>query len=257
MSSASNVVDVTPLCLLHWNRLSVLYKHIRFLTAYSRLTARPRHLSKRTNTVAGIQCTQISSSVFYTTISCGCCATVSAFVHHIFAHHPRHVLGIFPDAHTSFAEHDGLELLRLNPMPRQDTATGRSQLVHLRLVEQILSDSSSSVMTHHPRNFACVPHRLSRTAVGGAGLKFLLWSNLFIHCPGYVFYPRQIRTITQLSPFRHWLIPMSRICHEMRRSVKFFSFSLSFTSVSFFVLISVRMFTFLTSECSVVKWSTS
>ena len=149
-SSSSNVVDVTPSCLTHLNRRSKLCNRLRFLIAYSQLTARPRNLSKRTSPLSGIQRLQMSWPVFHTAISCGCCAT--GFVHHIFANHPRHVLGIFPDAHTSLAGHNGLELLRLTSMSKQATATGRSQLVHLRFVEQILSDSSSSVATHHPRN---------------------------------------------------------------------------------------------------------
>ena len=187
-------------------------------------------------------------------------------MHHIFANHPRHIVGIFPDAHTSLAGHCGLELLRVNPMSRQDTATGQSQWVQslicgtdpFRLVF-ICFDTSSKKLRLRPASSFQDGHRWCRSDVSALEqlVHSLYWS---------MFYAREIGTITQLSPFpqrlqnpqwfdeAHWsLIQVSFMCHEMRSSVKFFSLSLSLTFKSFLVVIYVRMFRFLISEFNVLK----
>ena len=91
--------------------------------------------------------------------------------------HSRHGRGVFPDVHTLLSTSDSLELWRQTATLRQDTTHGPSQLVHLKAGEQILSDSSSPSVAHHPRNFVCVLHRLLKTVIGCPGLGFSLQSH--------------------------------------------------------------------------------
>ena len=112
--------------------------------------------------------------------------------------HSRHVLGVFPDAHRLSARSNGVELWRLTATLRQSTTTGRFQLVHLKHVEQSLSDSSSCAMAHQPNNSARVPHPLSKTVFGctSARQRFSSPETCSFIEMVTVFYARKIDTLT-------------------------------------------------------------
>ena len=124
------------------------------------------------------------------------------------ATHSRHVLGVFPDAHTLSAGANGLELWRLAATLRQSTTTGRFQLLHPKHVEQSLSDSSSCAMAHQLQQL-----RLRSASSFKDGLrlhkrkaKVLLCRNMLIHLNGYSILGAGMGTLTQRSPVPHWLL---------------------------------------------------